>query len=540
MSDKKHKTLAKQRNLFCCQTKVIETQSLNFSDMNKKHATLFKILLALFALNSITLYLYFSSSHHHNDNRRDTTAEGFPAIIPHRGPHLSKPWPIIPSYLPWSLTSNVPSKSCEAYFGNGFTKSADVLPAKAAVRSGSSWFRCHYSGTLRSSICEGGKIRMDPGKIKMSRGGEKLEDVIGRTEDEEMPEFEDGAFEVEAEERGSRSKTKKLVGEEFLNEFLPVGNVMKHTMRELVRSIVVVGETDFTCQEWVEEPILLITRFEYANLFHTVTDWYSAYVSSRVTGLPNRPHLVFVDGHCETQLEETWKALFSSLRYAKNFSGPVCFRHAVLSPLGYETALFKGLSEDIDCQGASAHDLWQSPDDKKTARLSEFGEMIRDAFGFPVNRHHSDKAVSGHYNILFVRREDYLAHPRHRGKVESRLSNEQEVFDSLQKWASDHQECKVNLVNGLFAHMSMKEQVRAIQDASVIIGAHGAGLTHIVSATPNTVILEIISSFFRRPHFQLIAQWKGLEYRAINLDGSYANPGVVIDRLNKIMRSLGC
>ncbi|KAB2096111.1 hypothetical protein ES319_A01G086800v1 [Gossypium barbadense] len=490
MSDKKHKTLAKQRNLFCCQTKVIETQSLNFSDMNKKHATLFKILLALFALNSITLYLYFSSSHHHNDNRRDTTAEGFPAIIPHRGPHLSKPWPIIPSYLPWSLTSNVPSKSCEAYFGNGFTKSADVLPAKAAVRSGSSWFRCHYSGTLRSSICEGGKIRMDPGKIKMSRGGEKLEDVIGRTEDEEMPEFEDGAFEVEAEERGSRSKTKKLVGEEFLNEFLPVGNVMKHTMRELVRSIVVVGETDFTCQE--------------------------------------------------TQLEETWKALFSSLRYAKNFSGPVCFRHAVLSPLGYETALFKGLSEDIDCQGASAHDLWQSPDDKKTARLSEFGEMIRDAFGFPVNRHHSDKAVSGHYNILFVRREDYLAHPRHRGKVESRLSNEQEVFDSLQKWASDHQECKVNLVNGLFAHMSMKEQVRAIQDASVIIGAHGAGLTHIVSATPNTVILEIISSFFRRPHFQLIAQWKGLEYRAINLDGSYANPGVVIDRLNKIMRSLGC
>lgn len=41
-----------------------------------------------------------------------------------------------------------------------------------------------------------------------------------------------------------------------------------------------------------------MTRFEYANLFHTVTDWYSAYVSSRVTGLPNLPHLIFVDGHC--------------------------------------------------------------------------------------------------------------------------------------------------------------------------------------------------------------------------------------------------
>jgi glycoprotein 2-beta-D-xylosyltransferase len=238
-------------------------------------------------------------------------------------------------------------------------------------------------------------------------------------------------------------------------------------------------------------------------------------------------------------LEGTWKALFSSVRYAKDFSGPVCLRHAILVPLGYETALFKGLTEKINCQGASAHDLWQNPDDQKTARLSEFGEMIRAAFDFPVSRHRAEKPFSGH-NVLFVRREDYLAHPRHVGKVESRLSNEQEVFDSLQTWVSNHLECKVNLINGLFAHMSMKEQVRAVQDASVIIGAHGAGLTHIVSATPKTIILEIISSYFRRPHFQLIAEWKGLEYHAINLDGSHAHPSVVIDRFSRIMKSLGC
>ncbi|CAL9243531.1 unnamed protein product, partial [Arabidopsis halleri] len=77
---------------------------------------------------------------------------------------------------------------------------------------------------------------------------------------------------------------------------------------------------------WVEEPNLLVTRFEYANLFHNVTDWYSAYV---VTGLPNRPHIVFVDGHCT------------------NFTKPVCFRLAILSPLGYETALLKGLTGEM-------------------------------------------------------------------------------------------------------------------------------------------------------------------------------------------------
>lgn len=241
----------------------------------------------------------------------------------------------------------------------------------------------------------------------------------------------------------------------------------------------------------------------------------------------------------QTQLEETWDALFSSFRYAKNFSGPVCFRHAIFSPLGYENVLFKGLRGDVDCHGATAHDLWQNPDDKKTARLSEFGEMIRAAFGLQVNRHRTEKPGSGH-NVLFVRREDYLAHPRHGGKVESRLSNEQEVFDSLQSWASNYLDCKINLVNGLFAHMAMKEQVRAIQDASVIISAHGAGLTHIVSATAKTVILEIVSSQFRRPHFEYISKWKGLEYHAIYLDGSYAKPTDVIDKLSHIIRNLGC
>lgn len=377
---------------------------------------------------------------------------------------------------------------------------------------------------------------MHPEKIKMSHGGEAIESVIGRGEDEELPEFESGAFDLEVAE----SKGNKLATEAFLNDYLQKGQIDRHTMRDLIHSIHLIAANQFQCSQWVEEPTLLITRFEYANLFHTVTDWYSAYVSSRVTGLPNRPQLVFVDGHCMTPLEETWKAVFSGLRYAKNFTGPVCFRHAIFSPLGYETAMFRGLSENIDCYGASAHDLWQNPDDKKTARISEFGEMIRAAFSLPLHRpHHSSKSGPRNHDVLFVRREDYLAHPRHGGKVQSRLSNEQEVFDALMRWSSSHTECKINLINGLFGHMSMKEQVKAIQDASVIVGAHGAGLTHIVSAT-EAEILEIVASEFRRPHFELISQWKGLNYHPIYLGGSHANPTLVIHKLRDILKTLGC
>ncbi|KAK4804781.1 hypothetical protein SAY86_004598 [Trapa natans] len=514
--------------------------------MNRRNSTLAKAVIFLFALNSLSLYLYF---HPTRANRPPLSVNSFLqadnlSLLADDSPSLSdlKPWPILPSYLPWwTGNSTVRTHSCEAYFGNGFTQRHEILRS----RGGSGWFRCFFSETLRSSVCEGGRLRMLPERIKMSRGGERLEDVMGRGEDDEFPAFNDGAFEIEGGGGGrgefgfGTGSGRKLVDGDFLNNYVPAGGISRHTMRDLLGSIRIVGTKDFICDQWVEEPTLMVTRFEYANLFHTITDWYSGYVSSRVTGLPSRPLVIFVDGHCKSPMEETWKALFSGFSYAKSFNGSVCFRHAIFSPLGYETALFKGLSEHINCKGSGAHDLWKNPDDQKTARLSEFGEMIRAVFGFPVNRHQQEKSWPVH-SVLFVRREDYLAHPRHSGKPESRLSNEQEVFDAIKEWASNHLACKINVVNGLFAHMSMKEQVQAIQDASVIIGAHGAGLTHIITATSGTVIFEIISSLYRRPHFALIAQWKGLEYNAMNLAGSHASPAKVVDKLSDIMKGLGC
>uniref|UniRef100_A0A0D9X9H9 Glycosyltransferase 61 catalytic domain-containing protein n=1 Tax=Leersia perrieri TaxID=77586 RepID=A0A0D9X9H9_9ORYZ len=478
-----------------------------------------RILLLVFAIYAVSFGLYLLRQVPHTptagelDDEVIDVDEGEFRVVVQAPPSSSsqKPWPRLPSFLPWK-SGSVPPRSCEGYFGNGFTNLVDVLPS----RGGGGWFRCHYSETLRSSICEGGRVRIDPGLIAMSRGGESLEQVMGRSEEEELPRYENGALQVEA----AAKRTGPLVEPGFLDAYVPAGGIGMHTMRSLLDSARVVPPGELHCSQWVEEPTLLVTRFEYANLFHTITDWYSAYASSRVTDLPNRPNVVFVDGHCKAQLEQTWEALFSNVTYVKNFSGPVCFRHAILSPLGYETALFKGLSESFSCEGASAESLRAKPDNQKTARLSEFGEMILASFDLLRDDILSSKRSNG-LNVLFVRREDYLAHPRHSGKVESRLSNEKEVYDAIESWAKG-QKCKINVINGLFAHMNMTEQLRAIEEASVVIGAHGAGLTHLVSATPDTKVLEIISSMYRRPHFALISHWKSLEYHAINLPGSYA------------------
>ncbi|KAF8409677.1 hypothetical protein HHK36_005756 [Tetracentron sinense] len=292
--------------------------------MNSRKAFLLKFLVFLFALNSISLYLYFSSHpdyfrpksqtenrHFVTETRKHPTENRQYHPVPvsfHR-----KPWPILPSYLPWSLNPNVSAKSCEGYFGNGFNRRIDLLrsppdiprrsPSYAGTGTGGGgggWFRCFYSETLESSICEGGSVQMNPEKIRMSIGGERLDSVIGREEEDELPSFDLGAFKIEVDGRLDQGGSgRKLVNGEFLDRFVPVGAIQRHTMRGLLDSIQLVGPDEFKCSQWVEEPTLLVTRFEYANLFHTITDWYSAYVASRVTGLPNRPHLIFVDGHCK-------------------------------------------------------------------------------------------------------------------------------------------------------------------------------------------------------------------------------------------------
>ncbi|KAK9166460.1 hypothetical protein Scep_001651 [Stephania cephalantha] len=77
---------------------------------------------------------------------------------------------------------------------------------------------------------------MNAEKIAMSIGGERLESMIGRVEEEELPSFEFGAFDVV----GSVGRGRKLVDKGFLDQFVAEGAVNRHTMRRLIGSIRVV------------------------------------------------------------------------------------------------------------------------------------------------------------------------------------------------------------------------------------------------------------------------------------------------------------
>jgi hypothetical protein len=80
----------------------------------------------------------------------------------------------------------------------------------------------------------------------MSRGGEPLEQVMGRAEEEELPKYESGALQVEGPAAGSAAP---LVDAGFLNTYVPTGGVGTHTMRALIESARVVPPGQLHCSQ---------------------------------------------------------------------------------------------------------------------------------------------------------------------------------------------------------------------------------------------------------------------------------------------------
>ncbi|CAK9192488.1 unnamed protein product [Sphagnum jensenii] len=410
-------------------------------------------------------------------------------------------------------------------------------------------FQCFRSPVLHTSVCEGTHMVMYPKKIKMSKGGERLNSVMERNAAEELPYFTSGAFQVMVPENGER---RPLLNKKMLDRIMPQGDVREHTLHHLLEQIRTIPLDEVTCAQRVSQPTLVVTRFEHMNLFHTITDWYSAYMTARVVNLKRRPRLLFVDGHCQSPMDDGWQAMFSGMNFARHLTGPVCFDHLIFAPLGYDTPLFRGQDLEVPCTGNLPMDA-DMDSEHRTGRLREFGEMFTASFNLSKDTV-STKDITI-VKVLFVRQEEYVAYPQHLKRPEFHLRNEEEVFEALMTWATirsrphagqqklsleeSRGKLNITITNGLLSHMSMQEQLQIVQESAIIIGAHGAGLSHLLFARPGkTAILELTSPDFQCPDFQKLAQWNGIQYHAMELEDSVADCSEVMYYIDFILNDL--
>ena len=127
---------------------------------------------------------------------------------------------------------------------------------------------------------------------------------------------------------------------------------------------------------------------------------------------------------------------------------------------------------------------------------------------------------SSSYCICFalIDRRDYLAHPRNpTGFVSRKIANEAKLLRYVQKHHPTFH------VQGMqIDQYDMRIQLKHIVGTDILIGMHGAGLTHAAFLPRHAGLIELAPNYATSngEHFMAIARWRRLVYESWQNDDS--------------------
>ncbi|XP_052769934.1 uncharacterized protein LOC128209868 [Mya arenaria] len=305
------------------------------------------------------------------------------------------------------------------------------------------------------------------------KGGENISDVINQPEEEEFYKYLPGFFKLPC---------KEPIEYNFIGD--------SHHLNSWIENALETDGKVFSREAGIYiDWTIAITRYEYANLYHTMTDYYNAFLMLKMFRLNSKDvTILIIDGHPSGGLDATWRYLFGKVKRVSDFRKPTLFKNMIWSMAGYESPL-------------DDHFLPNVP----------YIEEFREFFLFHYDVSSSYKLNCKRLNILLIWRHDYLAHPRNpSGKVSRKINNEFELLSKMQETFRTHN------VRGIqIDKYPMKKQLQMIAKTDILIGMHGAGLSHTLFLPKHSGLLEMFSMYYtaENRHFRAMAGWRGLHYR---------------------------
>lgn len=313
-----------------------------------------------------------------------------------------------------------------------------------------------------------------------------MEDVWNQKEDDEYVKGAPGIFKASCREKPSQTFSSV----DHLSNWANVLQCYKPNQTELSQFQTVQGTT------------LAIQRYEYVNLYHTMTDFYNAFVLMLIFGVPPAKfNILAVDVHPEGTLDPVWTVLFGKFIRVGQLPKPTVFQSLIWGLLGY----FSPLNE---------HDRSDVP------YLEEFREFFLSRFNLST-KHAIDCA---RLNVVIIWRRDYVAHPRNpQGSVVRKFDNEAEIVENVKNTLG----AGTNVQGLQLDAMPMLDQLQTIAKCDILIGMHGAGLSHILFLPKSSGVIEYKPEYSNPAlqHFKAMAKWRNLPYNIWhNMDPSNEKP----------------
>lgn len=238
--------------------------------------------------------------------------------------------------------------------------------------------------------------------------------------------------------------------------------------------------------------------------------------------------MLFLDAHPQGVLDETWKTLFNGFQRVAHLSTRVRYSRLVLAPWGYTSPI-------SDFTAASLP-------------LAEpFREFVLATHGLGLRKRllRCDQLV-----VTMVLRRPYVSHPRNPtgARIQRRIFNEQQLVERLT--ADFVRTGRVSQLHVLqLETIPVSEQLRLVADTDVLIGMHGAGLTHTLFLPSHAAVIELAPIDTSGSHFRCIATWRQLHYAGWQnfspqneLYGAYTRvpPSVLAIMLEDMLRKMKC
>lgn len=240
---------------------------------------------------------------------------------------------------------------------------------------------------------------------------------------------------------------------------------------------------------------IAVTRYEYENLYHCLTDWYNAFLLMKFFNHTScSTNILLIDAHPQIHLDDVWKVLFNSSRKLSALDRKTYFSQLVWGIIGYNSPLASLLST-------------------RPPFIEEFRTFFLSRFNITRSRH----LMCDEPRVLFLWRRNYMSHPRNPlGKVSRKISNE---VDLLRYVSANMPEASVDGIQ--IDKLNMQQQLRHIADTDVLVGMHGAGLSHAMFLPKWSAVVELVPYYWsaESSQFRMIATWRKMVYeRWVNND----------------------
>ncbi|KAJ4458388.1 putative protein O-GlcNAc transferase [Paratrimastix pyriformis] len=318
----------------------------------------------------------------------------------------------------------------------------------------------------------------------------------------------------------------------------------------------------------IEHPMLLVTREgnEHKNVFHTMTDWLNAYIALYMTHTaPADVQLLLLDAHPDSPLDPLWQALFSQkgpiLRAAAMPKQEYLLRRAVFSPPGYSSFFFAYLYSTNACperlallQDFASWALKTLNIERPAHTVPVVTVSVRRLYGdrATLNRQWGDEAAlvealragvpkaqikhnpRAHTNPHKRKAQIKRFLPTHPSRTHGRAPGRfvdfgQRIIFMFCSSLPTHPPTRTAQVVD-FGRLTIREQIATAAGTDVLVGVHGAGLTHLLWMGPQGGLVEVHPKEGVWRCFENLALWTGLQYHRVMAHGErHIATGTAVD-----------